>query len=170
MPHPPHGLAIALGSNLGDRFKHLQLARQALEEQFGRAQVSPVYQTEPVGCPAGSLPFLNAVAYFPNCTLPPREVLALTQSMETARGRLRKGIVNAPRTVDLDLLFYGESVVDTPALQLPHPRLHLRRFVLQPLADVCPQHVLPGLPHTVAEMLATLNSPEPPLRLFVRFW
>lgn len=163
--------ALALGSNLGDRLAHLAAARDALRKisAGGPFLQSPVFATAPVDCPDGSPEFLNAVVEFPFAGSP-EELLAATQAIERQLGREPQPLRNAPRPIDIDLLYLGDSRVHTPHLELPHPRLHLRRFVLQPLAAIRPQLVLPGHGLTVAHLLAELDSSEPPLRLIAADW
>lgn len=133
---------LGLGANLGDRLATLQGARQALARhpQVEIAASSPLYETAPLGGPAGQSYYFNAVLSIAT-TLPPRSLLAHCQAVEEAFGRQRQEHWG-PRTLDIDLLLYGALQHDEADLQLPHPRLHLRRFVLAPLADLAPQ-----LPH-----------------------
>ena len=153
--------AFSLGSNLGDRLENLTLARGkcAALPQTRVVAVSSVYETEPVGAPPGSPFFLNAVLLL-ETRLAPLELLHAAQSIENELGRVRS-IPNAPRTLDMDLLFVGDLLLDTPELTLPHPRAHLRRFVLAPLAELLPDFVLPNQTRTVAQLLAKL-PPIPP--------
>jgi 2-amino-4-hydroxy-6-hydroxymethyldihydropteridine diphosphokinase len=146
---------IALGSNLGDPRDNLQ---RALEE-LGRAGVqverrSSLYETAPVGGPAGQPPYLNAVAAV-TTALPPHELLRVLNAIETGLGRVRT-VPDGPRTLDLDLLLYGDLVLDTPELTVPHPRLHERLFVLEPLVEIAPGAVHPRLGKTVARLHADL--------------
>lgn len=160
---------IALGSNLGDRLKWLrgacrQLAALHQDQGAGPLRVSPLFQTDPVDCPEGSDFFFNAVAELeagPGET--PHGLLAKLQAIETALGRVRTGERNAPRTLDLDLLYFGGVLVESPDLRLPHPRLAERRFVLEPLASLSPELCLPGHEASVGGLLARLSA-EPPLR------
>ncbi len=156
---------IALGSNLGDRAAHLAQAVSALESAFGQVLCSPVYETVPQGCPAGSPPYLNAVAEV-QCDWRPLTLLAFCHGLEQRAGRMRTGIYGAPRTLDADILYMGSLALDLPGLVLPHPRAHIRRFVLKPLADIRPKLVLPGQNDTVAALLAALDSAEPAPILF----
>jgi 2-amino-4-hydroxy-6-hydroxymethyldihydropteridine diphosphokinase len=144
---------LGLGSNLGDRQRALQ---EALERLHGPdlciRRVSSVYETEPVDCaPQGW--FFNAVAEA-ETRLFPVQLLQRLLRIEAEMGRKRaRGRVNAPRVIDLDLLFYGQWVIHTAALTVPHPRMHLRRFVLEPLAELAPEWRHPGLRRSVAELL-----------------
>jgi len=156
---------IALGSNLGDRLGVLREAvGQMREAGMDVLAASRVYETEPVDCPEGSGAFLNAVVVV-GSRLEPRALLRELQSMEVRLGRPAGHGFHEPRTVDLDILYAGDRVVREPGLELPHPRLGERRFVLEPLADVRPSLVLPGFGASVAELLRSLVSVEAPLRV-----
>ena len=152
--------AIALGANLGDRAGTLALALRALRAEPGVRLVaaSPVYETAPVGGPAGQGAYLNAAAAL-DTHLEPHELLRRLQRIETQFGRVRS-VPDAPRTLDLDLILYGDLRLDTPDLVLPHPRFAGRAFVLVPLADVAPDWVDPASGRTVAELLATLPTSD----------
>ncbi|MBK1826955.1 2-amino-4-hydroxy-6-hydroxymethyldihydropteridine diphosphokinase [Haloferula rosea] len=157
--------AIALGSNLGDRLAHLQAARDRLQQLAlpGDAFLqASIYQTAPVACPDDSPDFLNTVVEF-SYPGSPSELLAHTQSIELALGRVRDGTPNAPRTLDLDLLYFGDQQIHLPQLELPHPRLAQRRFVLEPLAEIRPDLIIPGQSQTTRHLLTTLPSSEAPL-------
>ncbi len=159
---------IALGSNLGDRLANLRAAISCLREIAIPAAPmlrAPIYQTEPRFCPPGSPQFLNTVVEI-DFEGSPLELLEKTRAMEIRLGRLRGTERNAPRTIDIDLLYLGSETCDHSELTLPHPRIGDRRFVLQPLADIRPELILPGQRHTVREMLALLATDEAPL---VRF-
>ena len=157
---------IALGSNLGDRAAELGAGVAFLRSLAvdGRARVSSTLETAPVDCPPGSPPFLNAVAEIRIDTeaLPPRTLLEKLKAFEASRGRTaardRAGSheVNAPRPLDLDILYYACLAIDEPGLTIPHPRAHLRSFVLEPLAELRPDLILPGQTLTVRELLMRL--------------
>lgn len=132
-------VGISLGSNLGDRLAHLRAAVGALERVRSSSHLllSSLYETDPVDCPPGSGAFLNAVIEL-ETALPPRELLVQTQAIERELGRPFLRERNAPRTVDLDLLYYGELTMAEADLTLPHPRMFERAFVLKPLAEIRP--------------------------------
>ena len=150
--------AISLGSNLGDRFQTLALARGKLAAlpQTRLVGVSSVYETEAVDSPPNSPSFLNAVLLL-DTALAPEELLRATQAIEREHHRERP-FPNAPRTLDIDLLFVGDLTLDTPTLTLPHPRAHLRRFVLAPLAELLPDFIFPHQTRTIAELLSQLPA------------
>ena len=136
---------VAIGSNLGDRASHVAHAFAALDRSPGLRVVrrSTVHETDPVG-PPGQGPYLNAVAELAT-SLSARQLLATLLDIERARGRDRAAEVRfGPRTLDLDLLAWGPATpggrsIDVPGLQVPHPRMHERRFVLDPLAEIAPE-------------------------------
>lgn len=150
---------IALGSNLGDRAAHLEAALRGLAELPGTAVValSRVYETDPVGPPPQG-PYLNAVAEI-RTGLDPSSLLFALQAIEASRGRER-GRRDAARTLDLDLLVYGERRIEGPTLVVPHPRLTRRGFVLEPLRDLAPRLRIPGCPATVEQLAKRLRSPS----------
>lgn len=158
---------IALGSNLGDRMSHLRAALEALRgiatpgEPFLTA---PFYRTEPRLCPPDSPDFINTVVEI-GFKGGPLDLLERTRAIEERLGRTRGAERNAPRVIDIDLLYVGDASVRHEMLVLPHPRLGERRFVLQPLADIRPELVLPGQEECVREMLRRLVTDEPPLVL-----
>src|SRR5438132_1374622 len=125
---------LGLGSNLGDRRRHLADAVAALPDVVA---VSPVYETDPVGGPEGQEPYLNLVVEL-DTALAPRELLAVAQRLEGAAGRVRAERWG-PRTLDVDVLWIDDVTVDQPDLTVPHPRMWARRFVLAPLADLAPE-------------------------------
>lgn len=163
---------IALGSNLGDRLQHLQQAVEKLLETLPSASINAaasLYETDPVDCPEGSQPFYNTVLEL-ETDLEPLALLQQLQALEISLGRPAEHGHNAPRTVDLDMLYADDLVLNHPDLILPHPRLTQRRFVLQPLADIRPELVLPTEARSIAGLLAAVDSPEPPLRLLQKGW
>jgi 2-amino-4-hydroxy-6-hydroxymethyldihydropteridine diphosphokinase len=135
---------VGLGANLGERERTLQAATDALaaEEGIRVLAVSTLRETDPVGV-GGQPPFLNGAAAL-ETTLAARELLDLLLVVEHRFGRVRIPGEHGPRTLDLDLLLYGDEEIDQPGLTVPHPRLHERRFVLEPLAELAPGLVVPG--------------------------
>jgi 2-amino-4-hydroxy-6-hydroxymethyldihydropteridine diphosphokinase len=151
---------LGLGSNLGERLANLQGARQTLagHAQVEIAAISPLYETTPVGGPPGQGLYLNAVLQI-TTDLPPRPLLAFCRTVEDAFARCREERWGA-RTLDIDLLLYASLVHDASDLHLPHPRLHLRRFVLAPLADLAPQLPHPRLGSSIKHLLEHLQTDE----------
>lgn len=148
---------ISLGSNLGDRAGYLLLGvRGMMEAGFGVRRLSSMYETDPIGVSNHPL-FLNMVAEIEAGIFSPEQVLARLLRVEYMLGRRRDGTL-APRTIDLDLLLYGAQTRDTELLQLPHPRMHLRRFVLAPLAELAPGLMHPTLLETVSALLTRLDD------------
>lgn len=151
---------IALGSNQGDR--ELNLLRGVAElGKLSRTQVTALsgfYQTEPVGG-VPQADFYNAVARI-NTEHSPFELLDELQRIESGIFRRKKEAHWGPRPIDLDILFYNDEVITGERLTIPHPRLHERRFVLQPLAEIAPDLVHPLLHKTIADLLAVLKAPE----------
>lgn len=147
-------VAVALGSNLGDRRAHLDYAVASLRTVLRRLTVSTYYDTIPAGV-AGPQPLYLNAALVGETALPARALLEALHGIEIARGRTRPH-PNAPRTLDLDLILYGGHVIDEPGLAVPHPRFRERRFVLEPLAEVAPDLRDPVTAKTVAELLAAL--------------
>lgn len=153
---------VALGSNLGDSVQVVREAQARLRELSEYPLlVSSLWQTTPVDCPPGSPPFVNAVIGLrPREAETPESLLAQLQTMEKMFGRRPKRVLNEPRPLDLDLITFGTATRNTPALILPHPRAHQRRFVLQPLAEIAPDLILAGQTKTVAALLAALDTNE----------
>jgi 2-amino-4-hydroxy-6-hydroxymethyldihydropteridine diphosphokinase len=144
---------VSLGSNLGDRAGNLLLAvRGLLEASFTVFRVSGIYETEPVGVSENHQNYLNMVAEIHIANLTPRQVLARMIRIEYLLGRRFKG-QNKPRTIDLDLLLFGDKITEESSLTLPHPRLHRRNFVLVPLAEIAPHIVHPVFNSTIQELL-----------------
>ena len=150
---------IALGSNLGKRIENLKRALELLntEQDISVLKVSPVYETAPVGGPEQGA-FLNACASL-ETDLPPEELLLKMLHIEDELGRVREERWG-PRLIDLDLLIYEDKIVNTELLEIPHPRLAERGFVLVPLADIAPDLKVPGCNKTVAELLSQLPDTE----------
>jgi len=163
--------AVALGSNLGDRLENLRVGRKAI---FDLATVKPpvlssaIYETEPIGCEPGAGKFLNAVVEFEYDGDPARLLEQLIQ-IEEALGRKRDHRQNVSRTIDIDLLYCGDKEVNNGRLQVPHPRLHLREFVLRPLADIRSDVVLPGQTKSIRELLAEVERSGEAIR-FAEEW
>ena len=159
---------IALGSNLGDRMANLNEAIRLIgeialkNEPFLKA---PIYQTEPLHCPPDSPNFLNTAVEF-SFDDSAEKLLELTREIEKSMGRKANPQRNAPRVIDVDILYLGEERCNTPNLILPHPRLHERRFVLQPLADIRPDLILPGHSKCIASLLEGLTNDKSPLMPF----
>jgi 2-amino-4-hydroxy-6-hydroxymethyldihydropteridine diphosphokinase len=158
---------VALGSNLGDSVQIVRCAIERLQQlSADPPAASSLWQSPPVDCPAGSPDFINAVVGLtPGPGETPESLLAGLQAIEREFGRAPKKVVNEPRSLDLDLIAFAGEVRTTRELTLPHPRAHLRRFVLQPLGEIAPDLVLPGQTRTVAQLLATLPSDDTMRRL-----
>lgn len=164
-------VGLALGSNLGDRQSHLRAAHDFLATMHAGTEppaVSALYETDPVDCPPGSAPFLNAVVEILT-SLPPEDLLARIGAFERQLGRKVLRERNAPRPIDIDILYAGNRTICSAKLVVPHPRLTQRRFVLQPLADIRPDLVLPGETRCVADLLAFL-PPVPAVRPAAFSW
>ncbi|MGN0065613.1 MAG: 2-amino-4-hydroxy-6-hydroxymethyldihydropteridine diphosphokinase [Nocardioides sp.] len=155
--HPIRRVVVALGSNLGERFRALQGAVDAWADtpDVFLTDVSPVYETEPVDSPEGSGAYLNAVILF-DTTMPAARIMDRALAIEDAFDRER-GVPNAPRTLDVDLIVVGERLADDDFMRLPHPRAHERAFVLRPWHDVESDASIPGV-GPIADLLAGLDE------------
>jgi 2-amino-4-hydroxy-6-hydroxymethyldihydropteridine diphosphokinase len=151
-------IAVALGSNLGDRRWYLSFAHERLAQLLTDFRMSTAIETDPVDVPDVQAPFLNAAAVG-NTTLTPQQFLQSLQEIEKAAGRERP-FPGAARTLDLDLILFGSLIVNEAQLTVPHPRFRARRFVLEPLAEIAPELRDPVTSLTIAELLARL----PPAR------
>lgn len=158
---------ISLGSNMGDSENILRRATARLAELSLQPLLkSALWQTTPVNCPPGSPPFVNAVVgLFPQSGESPESLLERMQQIEKDFGRKPKVMINEPRRLDLDLICFGHEVRASSQLVLPHPRACERRFVLEPLAEVAPNLILPGQVQSVAQLLVNLKTPERVFRL-----
>lgn len=150
---PIRRCVVSLGSNMGDRLAKLQGALDSFADtpQVFVTEVSPVYETDPVGAPEGSPKFLNAVLLL-DTTLPAHVLLERALAIESAFGRQPQEVPNAPRPLDVDLVVIGDRRADDESLKLPHPRAHQRAFVLAPWHDLEPDAEIPGQ-GKVAELL-----------------
>jgi 2-amino-4-hydroxy-6-hydroxymethyldihydropteridine diphosphokinase len=159
---------VGIGSNLGDREFLIRKAVESLRQlpQTNVSGVSSLYDTEPVG-ETEQPPFLNAVAWI-ETELLPRELLWQMLLIEKRMGRVRSKRWG-PRSIDLDLLFYDDELIDEPDLQIPHPEAHRRAFVLYPLLELDPNFRHPVTGETVRRMIQKL-PPNPPVRKLGRFW
>lgn len=146
---------IGIGSNIGERKENIGKAISLLKEKCRILKMSPLYETEPIG--------YRYQEWFLNCaikvktSLKPQELLDFLQSIEKRLGRVRT-IKNGPRTVDLDMLFYGKKIINESNLIVPHPRLHKRLFVLKPLKDICPDFVHPILKKNIKGLYSAVNK------------
>ena len=158
---------VALGSNLAEPRQNVLRAIELLQALSDSPLLkSSLWQTAPVDCPPGSPTFVNAVVGFvPRTGETPESLLARLQALEKQFGRRPKNVLNEPRPLDLDLIAFGEEVRQSDLLALPHPRAHKRRFVLQPLAEIAPDLILPGQTRTAAELLEKLPASESVQRL-----
>lgn len=160
-------VGVALGSNLGERLAHLRNARKdigALRGALPPMRSSAIYETEPVGCEKGAAKFLNAVIEFGYAGNAPDLLLQLA-AIEKLWGRPGAHPKNVSRTIDLDLLYFGELEIETVDLQLPHPRIAEREFVLRPLADIRPDLILPKQSESVGVLLLHFTDATAVVRL-----
>jgi len=160
-------VAVALGSNLGDRLDNLRAARKQIVDltDVGPPILSSaIYETDPVDCEPGAQKFLNAVVEF-DYEGDPVNLWKQLVAIEVGLGRPPDHPRNVSRKIDIDLLYFGDTKIEWKKLQLPHPRMHLRKFVLQPLADIRPDLVLPNQRKTVRDLLAELEDSGKVVRL-----
>lgn len=153
-----------MGSNLGDRLRHLQAGRKhllALHNGSGPFLCSKIYESTPVDCPDGSPLFLNAAIEL-STDLPPLDLLAKLQAVEKLSGRSQDHGFHEPRNLDLDLLYLGNLQLSHSSLTMPHPRISERLFVLKPLNDICPDRMLPNQVLTVRVLCDALEIASSP--------
>ena len=162
---------VALGSNLGERLANLRNARKDIATLSGvlpPMRSSAIYETEPVGCEKGAANFLNAAIEF-GYAGEAQELIRALAAIERLLGRSATHAQNVSRTIDLDLLYFGELEIETGELQLPHPRLTHREFVLRPLADIRPDLVLPSQTEPVSSLLLQLTAAGTVVRVTVEW-
>jgi 2-amino-4-hydroxy-6-hydroxymethyldihydropteridine diphosphokinase len=160
-------VGVALGSNLGERLANLRNARKdiaALNGALPPMRSSAIYETEPVGCEKGAAKFLNAAIEF-GYSGEPDALLRELAAIEKILGRPAAHARNVSRTIDLDLLYFDELVIETSELHLPHPRIVEREFVLRPLADIRPDLVLPEQDEPISSLLLRLGQTAGVVRL-----
>ena len=142
---------LSLGSNIPDRAANLRRAVEQIAVSVGTVTMqSPISETQSWGYTDGN--YLNQTIAV-ETTLTPQQLLAATAAIETALGRVRSGNGYEARTIDIDILFYDNEIIDSPHLTVPHPKIALRRFVLQPTADIAPDYLHPTLHKTISQLL-----------------
>ena len=148
---------VALGSNLGNRQSYIKKAIKKIDHLNGInvTKISPIYETEPEGGPPQGK-YLNAVIEI-NCNLSPQQLFLSLQRIEKELGRTRKG-KNYPRTIDLDILLFGDIIIEDETLKIPHPRMNQRQFVLKPLVDIAPDVIHPGINLSAQTLLNNLKK------------
>jgi 2-amino-4-hydroxy-6-hydroxymethyldihydropteridine diphosphokinase len=161
LANEPVTVYLGLGSNMGDRQKNLDTALELLAQRMKLGKISSIYDTEPVGVPPQPR-FLNLVCQA-FTRLEPVALLKLAKGIEARLGRSGKS--DAPRPIDIDILLYGEEVINTPELVIPHPRMAERAFVLIPLAEIAPDLVHPMLKKTIRELLKNITEKQGVLKL-----
>lgn len=156
----PTEVYVALGSNIEPRGTYIQRALNLINEHPAMTvdAVSSVYETQPEGGPSGQREYLNAVARIMT-TLSPEDLLKALQAIERELGRKRE-FHWGPRTIDLDILLYGQEIVSSDTLIIPHPLMHERRFVMQPLAQIAPHAIHPILMMSAQTILESLGEEE----------
>ncbi len=158
MSHSLPRVGIAMGSNIEPCLERLQTAAEFLRglNEGDPFLISSIYKTEPVDCAPGTPAFFNAVAEI-STSLTPRQLMDRLQSFEISQGRPNDHGKNTPRTIDLDILYFGDAECSDPGLVLPHPRATERAFVMVPLAEICPNLIFPGQSETVLTLCSRLN-------------
>ena len=148
---------VGIGSNLGDKESNIKKAIVLLKEKCKALKISSLYETEPVGYKAQDW-FLNCAVSL-ETYLKPKDLLNFFRLIEKNLGKIIT-IKNGPRTIDLDILFYGNKIIKTKSLTVPHPRLHKRRFVLEPLNEICPKLMHPKLKKSIGYLRNNLKGKE----------
>lgn len=166
MPKPTHQALVAFGANLGNTLKTLHLAAQSLQSiSSSPPKISQLYYTAPHS--AQPQPYYTNAAFLIQTTLQPHPLLHYLLQTEQACGRTRPGTPNCARTLDLDLLLYDDLICQHPTLTLPHPRMHLRNFVLIPACDIAPEWVHPLLKLPLQTLARSCDDPLPITRIDV---